>query len=121
MKGHFEIRIFLSSQKLIYQKSLVLTCHNYEINFAQREIENKEKGKLQIIVEVRTNGVRLTLEKYELYPAAFYYWKKKLIASREAGLGHNQSCSKSHHYPGKRERTVEFTISRQRIRSEGEG
>ena len=41
--------------------------------------------KLAIVKEASKNGVKLTLEKYSLYPATFYYWKKKLD---EMGLTH---------------------------------
>jgi len=36
------------------------------------------KEKLSILSEAKKNGVKLTLEKYDLYPATYYYWKKKL-------------------------------------------
>ena len=33
--------------------------------------------KIKIIKEASTNGVRITLEKYKIYPATFYAWKDK--------------------------------------------
>jgi putative transposase len=44
--------------------------------------------KLAIVKEASKNGVKLTLEKYNLYPATFYYWKKKLNEMGEEGLTH---------------------------------
>jgi putative transposase len=49
-----------------------------------------KKEKLQIIEESKRNGVKITLEKYALYPATFYYWKKKLIVYGEDGLDHRR-------------------------------
>lgn len=45
-----------------------------------------KKEKLQIIKEANSNGVKLTLEKYDLYPATYYYWKKKIAEEGEAGI-----------------------------------
>ena len=50
-----------------------------------------KKEKLQIISEAKKNGVKLTLEKYDLYPATYYYWKKKLEETGEEGLDHVMS------------------------------
>ena len=33
--------------------------------------------KLKILKEASTQGVRETLEKYGVYPATYYSWKKK--------------------------------------------
>ncbi len=44
--------------------------------------------KLAIIEESRTKGVKVTLAKYDLYPATFYYWKKNFIVYGEKGLDH---------------------------------
>lgn len=44
--------------------------------------------KLAIIQEAANNGVKVTLEKYDLYPATFYYWKNKLTRLGEDGLHH---------------------------------
>jgi putative transposase len=49
-----------------------------------------KKEKLQIIEEAKKNGVKVTLEKYALYPGTFYYWKKKLIVYGEQGLDHKR-------------------------------
>jgi putative transposase len=44
--------------------------------------------KLSIIKEAGSNGVKVTLAKYSLYPATYYYWKKKLLVHGEDGLNH---------------------------------
>jgi len=44
--------------------------------------------KLAIIRESVDNGVKVTLAKYDLYPATFYYWKNKLSMHGEDGLSH---------------------------------
>ena len=44
--------------------------------------------KLGIIKEADENGVKVTLDKYDLYPATYYYWKKKFITRGEDGLDH---------------------------------
>ena len=44
--------------------------------------------KLAIIKEAGSNGVKVTLAKYDLYPATYYYWKKKLLVEGEDGLNH---------------------------------
>lgn len=44
--------------------------------------------KLAIIKEASEKGVKVTLEKYALYPATFYYWKKKVDDMGEQGLKH---------------------------------
>ena len=59
-------------------------------------MQNSEKGtkkftkeeKLAIIREASENGVKVTLSKYDLYPATYYYWKKKLVVHGEDGLNH---------------------------------
>jgi len=38
-----------------------------------------KEEKLLIIEEAKLNGVKVTLAKYALYPATYYYWKKKLL------------------------------------------
>ena len=44
--------------------------------------------KLAIIKEASEKGVKITLAKYALYPATFYYWKKKVAEIGEQGLTH---------------------------------
>lgn len=40
-----------------------------------------DQEKLSIIAEAQKQGVKVTLEKYDLYPATYYYWKKQLKLS----------------------------------------
>ncbi len=47
-----------------------------------------KEEKLAIISEAKEKGVKVTLAKYGLYPATYYYWKKKLIVYGEDGLNH---------------------------------
>jgi len=42
-----------------------------------------KKEKLLILSEASKKGVKVTLEKYDLYPATYYYWKKTLSVSSE--------------------------------------
>ena len=46
------------------------------------------KEKMSILSEAEKNGVKSTLEKYNLFPATFYYWKKKHNTYGESGLDH---------------------------------
>lgn len=45
-----------------------------------------KEEKLLIIKEAGEHGVKVTLAKYDLYPATYYYWKKKLLLEGEDGL-----------------------------------
>lgn len=49
------------------------------------------KEKLAILHEARDRGVKVTLEKYGLYPGTYYYWKKKHLVYGESGLSHRKS------------------------------
>jgi putative transposase len=44
--------------------------------------------KLAIIKEVSEQGLKSTLEKYNLYPASYYSWKKKFDEMGEDGFTH---------------------------------
>ena len=50
-----------------------------------------KEEKLKIIKEASQNGVVLTLEKYGLYAATFYNWKKKFESMGEEGLTHGMT------------------------------
>ena len=43
--------------------------------------------KLKVLREASLNGVKITLEKYGIYPATYYSWKKKLDAEGEENFG----------------------------------
>ncbi len=47
--------------------------------------------KIKIIKEASTKGVRETLEKYSIYPATFYGWKKKYSEMGEQGFAHGMT------------------------------
>ncbi len=46
--------------------------------------------KLRILEEAKKKGVGVTLNKYGVYQATYYYWKKKLLVYGEDGLEHRQ-------------------------------
>lgn len=48
-----------------------------------------KEEKLSIIKEAQTQGVMITLEKYDIYPGTYYYWKRKLSESGSTGLDHS--------------------------------
>jgi len=47
--------------------------------------------KISIVKEGAKQGVKTTLEKYGLYPATYYYWKKKYDTMGDAGLDHGMT------------------------------
>lgn len=49
-----------------------------------------KQEKLEILSEAKRNGVKVTLEKYALYPGTFYYWKRKLTVYGTDGLDHKR-------------------------------
>jgi len=50
-----------------------------------------KKEQLQIIGEAKRNGVKVTLERYDLFPATYYYWKKKYEKSGGSGFDHGMT------------------------------
>ncbi|MCP4120324.1 MAG: transposase [Bacteroidetes bacterium] len=50
-----------------------------------------KEEKLQILKEAGIHGVRETLDKHGVYPATFYYWKKKTEQMGEEGLTHSMT------------------------------
>ncbi|MBK6364864.1 MAG: transposase [Saprospiraceae bacterium] len=50
-----------------------------------------DKEKLQIIDEVKKNGLKVTLAKYDLFQGTYYYWKRKLLIYGDEGLQHKKS------------------------------
>lgn len=55
---------------------------------SKKSVKYTTKEKVSILSEAEKNGVKSTLDKYNLYPATFYYWKKKLLVYGEPGLDH---------------------------------
>ncbi|GAB3354977.1 hypothetical protein GCM10027566_16820 [Arachidicoccus ginsenosidivorans] len=49
-----------------------------------------EKEKLSILKEADKEGVKKTLSKYNLYPATYYYWKKKYSSLKSDGSLHTK-------------------------------
>lgn len=47
--------------------------------------------KISIVKEGAKKGVKATLEKYGLYPATYYYWKKKYDTMGDAGMDHGMT------------------------------
>ena len=56
----------------------------------KRKRFSKEE-KIKIIKACSTNGVRFTLEKYGVYPATYYAWKKKFEEMGEDGFAHGMT------------------------------
>ena len=52
-------------------------------NSKERRIFNKEE-KLAILKEAEELGVRATLDKYDIYPGTYYYWKRQLFTSQDS-------------------------------------
>ena len=50
-----------------------------------------QEEKLRIIKEASEQGVKVILEKYDLYPATYYSWKSKLEEMGEIGLQHGMN------------------------------
>lgn len=50
-----------------------------------------KEEKIKILKEGNRNGVKVTLEKYSLYPATYYYWKKKFESMGSAGMDHGMT------------------------------
>jgi putative transposase len=47
--------------------------------------------KIKIVQEASITGVRETLEKYSIYPATFYLWKKKFEDMGKEGFSHGMT------------------------------
>ena len=49
--------------------------------------------KLRIIREASESGLQVTLDKYGIYRASYYSWKKKFEEMGEAGFRHGMSSA----------------------------
>lgn len=47
-----------------------------------------EAEKLTILTEVKEKGLKVTLDKYDLFPGTYYYWKSKHAVYGDEGLKH---------------------------------
>lgn len=50
-----------------------------------------KEEKLKIIKEASEQGVKATLEKYSVFPASYYAWKKKMETMGEEGFSHGMT------------------------------
>lgn len=50
-----------------------------------------KEEKLKIIKEASEQGVKPTLEKYSIFPASYYSWKKKVDTMGEEGFAHGMT------------------------------
>ena len=50
-----------------------------------------KEEKLKIIREASEQGVKQTLEKYNIYPVSYYSWKKKFETMGEEGFSHGMT------------------------------
>jgi len=50
-----------------------------------------KEEKLAILKESETLGSKLAMEKYDLYPNTFYYWKRKFKEAGADGLDHGMN------------------------------
>ena len=50
-----------------------------------------KEQKLEILKEATAHGVTATLEKYGIYPATYYSWRKKFDTMGEAGFRHGMT------------------------------
>lgn len=50
-----------------------------------------KEEKLKILEEGKKNGIQPTLDKFGIYPATYYSWKKKLESMGEAGFQHGMT------------------------------
>ena len=56
----------------------------------EKRIFTKEE-KLKILKEATAHGVTTTLEKFGIYPATYYSWRKKYETMGEAGFQHGMT------------------------------
>jgi putative transposase len=56
-----------------------------------RKKHKTKSEKLAILKEASTQGVRATIEKYGIYPATYYSWRKKFDSMGDVGLEHSMT------------------------------
>lgn len=52
--------------------------------------------KLKILKEASIHGVRETLDKYGVYPATYYSWRRKFEEMGEEGFSHGMTKERLH-------------------------
>lgn len=50
-----------------------------------------KEEKLKILEEGKKNGIQPTLDKFGIYPATYYSWKKKFESMGETGFQHGMT------------------------------
>ena len=60
-----------------------------EVKSPRKRYSTEEK--IKIVKEASTNGVRITLEKYGIFPATYYSWKRKFEQMGEEGFAHGMT------------------------------
>jgi len=75
--------------------------------------------KLAIIKEASEKGVKVTLDKYGLYPATFYYWKNNLLGHQKDGLNHKtlKECQKQIKKLEKMVKTLKLLLAEKELES----
>jgi len=66
---------------------------NIKIMKSTRKRFTKEE-KIKIIKESSTSGVRKTLDKYGVFPATYYSWKRKFEQMGESGFAHGMTTKR---------------------------
>jgi len=62
---------------------------------SKKSVKYSTKEKMSILSEAEKNGVKVTLEKFNLFPATYYYWKRKYTIYGEQGLDHKTQADQS--------------------------
>ena len=57
----------------------------------KRSPRKSKEEKLKIVEEASIHGVRETLDKYVVYPATYYSWKRKFEQMGEEGFAHGMT------------------------------
>jgi putative transposase len=57
----------------------------------KKNLRKTKAEKLKIIKEASMHGVRETLDKYGVYPATYYSWKRKFEEMGEEGFAHGMT------------------------------
>jgi len=65
-------------------KNIFIDLHMKTTKKGTKKFTKKEQ--VEILGEAKKNGIKVTLEKYDLYPATYYYWKKKHESSTTSEL-----------------------------------
>jgi len=60
-----------------------------EVKSPRKRYSTEEK--IKIVKEASTNGVRFTLEKYGIFPATYYSWKRKFVQMGEQVFAHGMT------------------------------